>query len=121
MMKTPLTMSGPGKGKGRGKGRGRGRPSQRQQQQRLDFNLGTVVIHRKYPGDVIAVNENKLRDLELLMPYMPDEGRVWIREFLDAQRKEDADVQQDIVQQDDDPDDDFAMDYEDVRCIAEAA
>ena len=118
MMKTPLTMTGPGgKGKGRGKGRGRGRPSQ---QPSLDFNLGTVVINRKYQGEVIEVNQAKLRDLALLKPYMSESGKKWVDEFLAAQRNEFREEPSIVHEDPDDPDDDYAMDYEEVRRIAEA-
>ena len=88
---------------------------------RGDFDLSSVQLNRKYPVDVICINPEKLKDLELLMPYMEDFGKQWVREALEAQRAERGQgsmrpiVQEELV---DDPDNQ-AMDYEEIRCISE--
>ena len=118
-IKVSLGMAS-GKGKGRGKGRGRSAKA------RCDFDLSRVPLMRKYPGDVIIINDIKLRDLEILMPYMDPLGKTWVNELIARQKEaiEEGGLGQSSSQQPtreeenlDDPDND-AMDYEPVRCIS---
>ena len=102
------------KGKGRGKGQSRGRPPV------SDFNFASVDIHRRYPGDVIKVNENKLRDLRTLMPFLPETGQQWVQSVLDGQASIGQAQGHAEEEEEDDPDpDNVAMDYEAVRCTSD--
>ena len=113
-VKVSLAMEG---GKGKGRGKGRGRPCQ----SRRDFDLSQVPLERRYPGDVILVNENKLKDLELLLPYMVEFGKAWVKGVLSKQTaaRSGNGHPETVTDEDvDDPDND-AMDYEDVRCLSQ--
>ena len=116
LVKVSLSLEGrKGKG-GRGKGRGRGRQPGSSV---LDFNLATVALQRRYPGRGIQLNEQKLKDLELLLPYMGEMGRNWVNKVMEQQQtlqSQSPAGEQGPQQHPEDLDpDDLVMDFEEVR------
>ena len=115
--KVALSLGGT-KGKGRGKGRSRGASAR----SLLDFDLCNVAIAQKYPGDAILINENKLKDLEHLLPYLDPEGHEWVSKVLEVQKSMQERGQGRSAEEEETDDldpENRALDYEPVRCISD--
>ena len=112
MTKVLLTHAGPGKGRGKG----RGRPSSAARPPPLDFDLSNADIPPRYPAGGIIIKDDKMRDLDLLVPYMSNHGKDWVFSLKNSQnslrRAMENIPEEDEEEVADDPADDYDPDYE---------